>query len=237
MSGELRSKWWSRPLGHLMGALIKAICCTLRKKVIYACDPNLPKEHQIIAALWHNRTFTPCHFYRYVVKGATTMSMLTSASKDGAMLATIAEDYGMRAVRGSSGRRGVAGFMDVLRELKSGYSMCITPDGPKGPRYKCRPGVVKAASASGVPIVPICIEIPSCWRVNSAWDGYIIPKPFSCVTLHLGEPIQVPADADEETVRTYCRRLEEALSYSLPDFPPLSAYPADASQEEQIQAR
>ncbi len=226
MAGELRAKWWSRPLGHLMGVLIKAVCFTLRKEVIYCCDPKLPKEQQIIAALWHNRTFTPCHFYRYVIHGKKTMSMLTSASKDGAMLAAIAEDYGMRAVRGSSGRRGVAGFMDVLRELNSGYSMCITPDGPKGPRYKCRPGVIKAASASGVPVLPICIETPKCWRVNSAWDGYIIPKPFSRVILRLGEPIYVPSAADDETIRNYCRRLEAALSYSLPDFPSLEQRPA-----------
>lgn len=224
MVGELRSKWWSRPLGHLVGALIKTLCFTLRKRVEYGNDPSYLKEKQVIVALWHNRTFTPCHFYRYVIRGKVTMSMLTSASKDGAMLATVAEDYGMRAVRGSSGRRGVAGFMDVLRELKGGYSMCITPDGPKGPRYKCHPGVIKAAAQSGLPIMPVAIEIPSCWRILSAWDGYVIPKPFSRVTLHVGEPIYVPQDADEEMVRAYSLRLEQALARGVPDFPPLDNF-------------
>ena len=74
------------------------------------------------------------------------MSMLTSASKDGAILEAVANDYGMRAVRGSSHRRGVAGFLDMVRELEDGCAMCITPDGPKGPRYKFRPGAVRLAS-------------------------------------------------------------------------------------------
>lgn len=175
----------------------------------------------VIVALWHNRTFVPCHIYKHVIKGKVQMSMLTSASKDGAMLATVAEDYGMRAVRGSSGRRGVAGFLDMVRELKSGYSMCITPDGPKGPRYRSHFGVIKLASMSGLPIVPVCIDIPHCWRINKAWDGFVIPKPFSKVILQWGEPMYVPKDVDDEVVREYAARLDQALALGRPDFEPI----------------
>lgn len=218
MASELRSKWWSRPLGHLLWLAIWGICCTLRKRMVNDGDPDMGKK-QVIIALWHNRTFVPCHFYKYVVRGSITMSMLTSASKDGAMLATVAEDYGMRAVRGSSNRRGVAGFMDLLSELKAGYCMCITPDGPKGPRYKCHPGVIRAAAMSGLPIIPVRIEIPHCWRISSAWDGFIIPKPFSRVELHWGKPIRVPHELNDAEQKRYCALLEEALTGGAPDFP------------------
>ena len=223
MSNELRKKWWTVPLGHLVWLLIAGVCATLRKKAINLNGDDDPwGDYQCIIALWHNRVFSPCHVYRYVIKGKLPMSMLTSASKDGAMLATVARDYGMRAVRGSSNRRGAAGFRDMVREMQDGCCMCITPDGPRGPIYKCRPGAVRLASMSGYPIVPACIEYSSYWRIGKAWDGFIIPKPFSRVTVTWGRKIYVPADITEEQQAEYCRKVEEALAYGAPDFPPIN---------------
>lgn len=219
---EIRSKWWSRPAGHIVWFLITAVCCTLRKHTeIEEPDPDEPAgSRPVVVAIWHNRIFVPCFVYKYIIKGTTGMSMLTSASKDGAVLGTVAEDYGMRAVRGSSGRRGVAGFLDMLREVRAGYSMCITPDGPKGPRYKSHPGVIKLASVSGVPIVPVAIDYANCWRLKS-WDGFAIPKPFSRVNLRWGKPIHVPKDLDEEGIKEYAAKLDAVLAIGRPDFEPL----------------
>lgn len=218
---EKRSKWWTRPLGHLVWMLISSVCLTLRKRVMtQGKAEELLGRQQCIIALWHNRTFTPCYVYRYVIKGKVPMSMLTSASKDGALLATVAEDYGMRAVRGSSHRRGVAGFRDMLRELEEGCCMCITPDGPKGPIYKCHPGVIRLASVSGLPILPLCIDIPVCWRIKKAWDGFVIPKPFSRITVTAREPLYVPAELDDETQKEYMARLDGLLAMGRPDFEP-----------------
>lgn len=210
-------------MGHLVWFFITLICFTLRKRIIIE-DAEGKKfgSYQCIIALWHNRVFVPCYVYRYCVKGKKVqMSMLTSASKDGALLATVAKDYGMRAVRGSSRRRGVAGFLDMVRELNDGCSMCITPDGPKGPIYKCHPGAVKLASVSGVPIVPACVSYSSFWRISKAWDGFVIPKPFSRVVLRLKQPLEVPADLSPEQQTEYCRKLEELLAEGTPDFSPV----------------
>ena len=216
---EKRSKWWTRPLGHIVWFLITSVCVTLRKRIVKqnGVEEILGKK-QCIVALWHNRTFVPCYVYRYCVKHDVPMSMLTSASKDGALLSTVAEDYRMRTVRGSSNRRGVAGFRDMLRELKEGYCMCITPDGPKGPRYKSHAGVIRLASVSGLPILPMCIDVPSCWRIRKAWDGFVIPIPFSRITVVAREPMYVPADIDEATQREYMEKLDSLLAYGRPDF-------------------
>ena len=216
---EKRSKWWTRPAGHLLWLFITSVCATLRKRVVVRGKAaEILGKQQAIIALWHNRTFTPCYVYRYCSGCTIPMSMLTSASKDGALLATVAEDYGMRAVRGSSHRRGVAGFRDMLRELEDGCCMCITPDGPKGPRYKCRPGVVRLASVSGLPILPLCFDFSDCWRISKAWDGFVIPKPFSKVTVVVQEPLYVPEGIDEETQKEYMEKLEGMLAFGRPDF-------------------
>ena len=84
-------------MGHLVWFFITLVCLTLRKKVIFEGADGKPMgSFQCIIALWHNRVFVPCYVYRYVLKGKKVqMSMLTSASKDGAMLATVAKNYGM----------------------------------------------------------------------------------------------------------------------------------------------
>lgn len=219
---EKRSKWWTRPLGHLVWLLISCLCTTLRVRLVkLGASADYLGRKQCIIALWHNRTFTPCHIYRYHVKGAVPMSMLTSASKDGALLETVVGDYGMRAVRGSSHRRGAAGFRDMLRELQDGCCMCITPDGPKGPIYKSHPGVIRLASVSGLPILPICIDVPDCWRVAKAWDRFVIPKPFSKVTMIVREPLFVPRELDDDTQKRYMEKLDELLAAARPDFEPI----------------
>ena len=216
---EKRSKWWTRPVGHLVWFMITLVCATLRKRVILrGAARDIIGKQQCIIALWHNRTFTPCYVYRYNIKHSVAMCMLTSASKDGALLSTVAEDYGMTTVRGSSHRRGVAGFRDMLRALDTGCCMCITPDGPKGPRYSVRAGVVRLASVSGLPILPLCIDIPSCWRISKAWDGFVIPKPFSKITVLVKEPIYVPSDMDDATQAEYVEKLKAALACGRPDF-------------------
>ncbi|MBQ2869473.1 MAG: lysophospholipid acyltransferase family protein [Akkermansia sp.] len=216
---ETRSKWWTRPVGHVVWFFITCVCATLRKRVILKGNAGeILGKKQCIIALWHNRTFTPCYVYRYCVDSKVPMSMLTSASKDGALLSTVAGDYGMRTVRGSSHRRGAVGFRDMLRELNEGCCMCITPDGPKGPRYKSRAGVIRLASVSGLPILPLCVDIPSCWRIKKAWDGFVIPKPFSRVNVLVREPLHVPSDIDEETQKEYMEKLDELLACGRPDF-------------------
>lgn len=209
MGSELRQKWWSRPLGHLLWAGMTLICATLRKRVDKSMIEYMGS--QSIFALWHNRIFCACYINRYVIKSSIPVSMLTSASKDGAMLATIAQNYGMRAVRGSSRRRGVAGFRDMMRELSEGCHMCITPDGPKGPLYSCHPGVIKLASMSGVPIVPVKVRYSKCWRAKT-WDRFIVPIPFSRVEMIPAcEPFYVPRDLSDAELETWCHRLENLL--------------------------
>ena len=191
MSSEVRQVWWSRPLGNVLWLFITFVCFTLRKRV--RGNVERLRETQSIVALWHNNIFVPCYFYRYVIRGKVGMSMLTSASKDGTMLSTVANNYGMRTVRGSGHRRGVVGFIDMLRELKGGMSMCI-----------------KLASMSGLPITPLRFHYGACLRMRT-WDRFHVPLPFSRVELEICEQISVPKGLTDEELNSYCAELEKSL--------------------------
>ncbi len=189
---------------------------------------SIKEEHDdvytkpFIAALWHNRTALPCYVWNLAQK-PLRMCILTSASKDGALLERVCGHFGTEAVRGSSGRRGALAYLEMIRKLNEGdVCMCITPDGPKGPVYEVHPGIIKLAADTGLPIVPVCIEYESCWRIGKAWDRYAIPKPCSNVTMLWGKRFYVPADLTEEQMADYAAKLADLMHHGLPDFSPLN---------------
>ena len=83
---------------------------------------------------------------------------MVSASRDGGILAGILEQFGVKPVRGSSSRRGPQALLEMTTWAERGYDLAITPDGPRGPRYKVQEGVISAAQLTGLPIVPVGVS-------------------------------------------------------------------------------
>ncbi len=135
----------------------------------------------VIWAFWHNRLLLLPVFRRRLVS-ARRICVLTSPSRDGALLAAIMKQFDMDAVRGSSNKRAAQSLVECRRRLLDGSDLAITPDGPRGPVYKAAPGTVQLARVTGRPILPVRVEYSSLWRLKS-WDRFQIPKPFACVTL------------------------------------------------------
>jgi len=75
-------------------------------------------------------------------------------------------------------------------------AVAIVPDGPRGPCYHLQPGAIKLALDTGVPLVCVSWEVNRCWRLKS-WDRFIIPKPFSKLTVHLSPPIHLHGNASD----------------------------------------
>jgi hypothetical protein len=113
-------------------------------------------------------------------------------------------------VRGSSSRRAVAALIGMKRSLKDGVDVCITPDGPRGPRYGFHPGVIKLAESSGAAIQPIHATFSSAWRLKT-WDKLVIPKPFSRVTVIFDTTLVVPPKLGENAFQQQIDRVREIL--------------------------
>jgi lysophospholipid acyltransferase (LPLAT)-like uncharacterized protein len=209
---EIRGTRKAAILGTLAGWLMKGWCATLRYQFedrcgLTAAGTQLPP---VIYAMWHNRIFTipsiwsqKCGHFRQTV-------VLTSASKDGAILSAAMAVFGLGAVRGSSSRRAVAALIGLRQALKQGSDVCITPDGPRGPRYHFHPGVIKLAESAGAAIVPVHARYSAAWRFKT-WDGLVIPKPFSRVTVIFDERLVVPPKLDDAAFKFQCERVHAIL--------------------------
>ncbi len=201
----------SRILGGTAANLIRLLSCGYRWKVE---DPdgileNLP-DHPMIWTFWHNRIFVLPGAYRRYLKSRNG-AVLTSASKDGEVLAAALAAFGVAAVRGSSSRRGASALLGLTDWIKNGYDVAITPDGPRGPRYKLAPGVIKLAQVTGAAILPVRVNYGSTWTFNS-WDKFRFPKPFSKITLIL-EPLEfIDSELEGEAFESERVRIESILN-------------------------
>jgi lysophospholipid acyltransferase (LPLAT)-like uncharacterized protein len=209
---EIRTSRKSAMLGTLAGWTMKMLAATLRFDIRDQCgiggaDSTMPPA---IYTLWHNRFFCVPPAWNRICYGHRKTVALTSASHDGDMVARAMAVFGLGSVRGSSSRRGVAALVGLKRALQEGLDICVTPDGPRGPRYKVQPGVIKLAESTGAPIIPIHVRFSSAWRLKT-WDRFVIPKPFSRVEVTFAEPIRLTRGVDADTFENERINLENLM--------------------------
>ena len=137
--------------------------------------------------------------------------VLASSHRDSRMLGNILTRFGLVRVEGSSTRGGTAGLRALLRKVREGYDVGITPDGPKGPRRQVKQGVVATASFTGLPVIPVTFSAANARRLGS-WDRTMLPRPFSRGLFLYGEPIRVPRKTDDEGLEQYRLSLESSLN-------------------------
>ena len=193
-------------IGGVVAGLIRLIGWTLRLQVEDRAGVMKPQTQSMIWTFWHNRMLVvPLLRERFAPhrRGA----VLTSASRDGAIIAAVMTRFSLRSVRGSSSRRGAAALIALKGELDAGSDVAVTPDGPRGPRYKLGPGVVFLAQQTGAGILPIRIEYSRVVRLKS-WDRFMIPLPFSKVRVIFDNLIFVAPGADTEAERA---RIEQIM--------------------------
>lgn len=115
---------------------------------------------------------------------------MISQSKDGEIIAKVYSLFGIGAIRGSSSKGAAKALISTIREIKSGYDVAISPDGPRGPRFSVASGVVAIAQKSGARIVVLSSKPEKYWQFNS-WDKFILPKPFGKVNFYMSEPYDI----------------------------------------------
>jgi lysophospholipid acyltransferase (LPLAT)-like uncharacterized protein len=157
-----------------------------------------------ILAFWHGRLLMiPMAWQRLA-----PMHMLISAHPDGKIIADAVTYFGVNSVAGSTSRGGSAALRTMVKRLRGGDCVGITPDGPRGPAMTASVGIVNLARLAGVPIIPITYAT-SRRSVLSTWDRFHFPWPFGRGVYLWGEPIQIPPELDESGLED-ARRLVEA---------------------------
>ena len=164
---------------------------------------------RVIVAVWHQRLLPGL---AYVTKFRNFEPIImVSQSRDGELAARFAERLGLVPVRGSSTRGGTTALAEILKALKEHPAVIHIVDGPTGPKGIVKPGLISMAQVSGAAILPVIVSARKAWVLGS-WDRFLIPKPFSEVTIEWGRPLVVPRDLDPAGNEELRRVIEERLS-------------------------
>jgi hypothetical protein len=175
-------------LPRLASFAIRCLGVTLRYRDV--CDPTATPGYYIqppvIYAFWH-RCLLACA-WRFRNR---RVAILISRSFDGELIARTVERLGFIAIRGSSSRDAMSGLRNLHRAYLSGHFCAITADGPRGPAMLAKPGVAQLAQLADTTVSAFYVHPERAWQLRS-WDRFLIPKPFSRVTV--AWTAQVPAE-------------------------------------------
>jgi len=164
------------------------------------------QEKPFIVAFWHGRlTMMP-----YIWRRGVPINMLISKHRDGELIARTIHHLGIKTVRGSSSKDGAQALRAMVKLLKQGEYVGVTPDGPRGPRMRASDGVISLARLSGVPIFPASFGANR-RRILGSWDHHVLPLPFAKGVFVWGEAMEVPRNADAAELEAIRRRLENAM--------------------------
>lgn len=170
----------------------------------------LTEHRAIVPVCWHQHLLL-CARYLVTRPAGMKPGFMISPSVDGEAPTWLAQSYGAHVVRGSgsyTGLRAVRGVHAAI--VKQGISPGVTPDGPRGPRFKFKPGAIFAAQISRKPVVPIAFAAKPA-IVLDTWDKFVLPAPFARVVIAIGEPFFPPERASDDEMKAAQAEMERRM--------------------------
>lgn len=204
---------WKYPYAWLGAAFIRSYFKIMRIE-IFGREVEaelLASRRDVLYAGWH-RGFL---YYAYHYRDRHGAGII-SQSRDGELIALVCKRLGIHGFRGSSSRGGPAALHDLVDYIRAGHIGGFTPDGPIGPPYASKPGIIQLAARTGAPLLAFGWDALPSYEFNS-WDRTILPLPFArIVVLYDREPLSVPSGltAEEyESIRVEFDRRMNHLVY------------------------
>lgn len=206
---KIRSQLVTKVAAWLIVRSIRMLYLTVRRDEVVV-DPDTIAYHEHVRerylyCTWHDSIVMPLFHAK-----PFHMAALVSGHQDGSYLAESMHFLRVTPVRGSSGKRGVNGLRAAITKAAD-FHITITPDGPRGPRRTMKNGIVFLASRTGNAIVPMAFRVSRCWKIAGRWTDLVIPKPFSKVTIFLGEPVRIPQNLDTAGLEAHTQRVQQCM--------------------------
>ncbi len=189
--------WIAAPL---LSGLARLLWSTCRVEIVTGADfieSMVNDDLPYLPCYWHRDIFACLMTIRGWIRRGFKAGVIISASVDGEVPSAIARSWGAEVVRGSATRTGALAMRDMHRLMKDGVSIITAADGPVGPAYYFKPGVLLAARIGSARLVPISCTADRAWHFDT-WDDFMLPKPFARIALAVGEPVAVPKRASPE---------------------------------------
>jgi lysophospholipid acyltransferase (LPLAT)-like uncharacterized protein len=237
MKSLFRSPFMVALLGYIIWFWMALIGRTTRWRIEGAEGARhvlTPAGPGLILASWHETILLmPSGWNRSIrhwPERRAPTAMMISLSPDGEAVARAVEHLDLDIVRGSASNKkkaakdkgGLRAIAEASKRLKDGGTICMTPDGPRGPRRIATAGAVTLAQRAGATVVPYAVSSKPARRLDS-WDRFIIPLPFARGAIVFGPPIDCPREACLEDLQ---QALQTGMDAATRRAEELAGYPA-----------
>ena len=198
------------PLGICILRLWWRTCRVVRVEGAENLEHALATAPSLVPCYWHqHQLFCGKYLIEQRPRGLV-VGWLISPSVDGELGAMMVGRIGGRVIRGSSSHTGARALRDYYQALvQDGVSPVVTPDGPRGPRFKFKPGAILLAQMSGRPMLPMAYAASRAWLIK--WDKFVIPVPFSRIVIAIGPPRYVSRGTDARAMEKLQGEMEQEL--------------------------
>ena len=213
---RIRSRWLNQIAGGVLGGCTRALASTVTYRMHmddsawYPLASDCPRPY--IVSTWHDTMLLPI-MLRSTIRERTPanrMTTLVSQHQDGSFLTCAMQHFYLGTVRGSTNRGGTVALRSLIHEARQQH-ICITPDGPRGPRRAISPGIITLASWSGVPIIPCTFMASRFWQIRGSWTDLIVPQPGSTSYGVIGTPLSVPSRLSKPGIELFRQQLQAEM--------------------------
>ena len=192
----------------------------VNREIIFEAARN---KTPLIITFWHNRLMMIPFATREPKKLFSKYNVMTLASRhgDGYFVGRIMERFGLISIYGSSqgGRKSSRGidlksFRKIFDGLKNGYSLGLTPDGPRGPNQKINGEIANIARISGAGILAMSYSCSRFKQLNT-WDKFQFPLPFGTLCFYFdNKPLYVAKNASVQEVEMIKIAAEKRMNFA-----------------------
>ncbi|GEM_PF-498591 len=165
-------------------------------------DLFYPGENFILS-FWHGHILPMAHYF--LNSGFYTF---VSPHRDGEYVARMMDGMGQNYLRTSLRDLSISALVRGLKLARQGETLAITPDGPVGPRFQVKPGIIGISERTKLPILPAA-GLPTRAHFFSSWDRFCFPYPFAEIKMIFGDPLwpwEMEGD-DEQRARVLENRM------------------------------
>jgi len=198
------------PLGLGLVHAVWGWCRVVRVTGAEHIGAALARAPSFIPVYWHQHQIFCVKQLLELRSAGVKLGFLISPSVDGELGAMIVRRLGAEAIRGSSSYTGARALRDYYQALvQQGISPSITPDGPRGPPWKFKPGAILLSQLSQRPIMPMAFAASRAWKIK--WDRFVIPLPGARIAIVVGTPVLVAKGLDAEGLARLQAQMEQNL--------------------------
>lgn len=200
-----------RPIAMAIASLLWKSCRIERVIGAEHIERVIDSDHAFVPCYWHRDILVCLMTIREWIDRGFQAGVIISASVDGEVPAKIASSWGAEVIRGSASRTGALAMRDMHDVMKRGTSIITAADGPVGPAYYFKSGVLLTSRIGKAPMLPIGCAADRAWYMDR-WDDFMIPKPFARIVIAVGEPYEVPRGTSMEGLEDHRIAMQDAVN-------------------------